>query len=177
MLVQLAKYINNIDALLDRNWTRQSVVEGALRFERLWHQCKDGTRLHLHKFDAISTSSPLFWHPHPYPIGVMILNGPYELHLAPERGLHDINWTHEYPPPETSCIILGDHMDRYPSTAYYEMTDRILWHAIRPRGAEIYSIMLGGPIWGSGWTSSQEPFEAPRFDHLDLLDRLRKLFL
>jgi len=99
--------------------------------ERLW--CQLGNyRLSLH-FIHSCEKGKAFFHPHPWPNAVHVIEGEYEMGMGFGEGLEV---------PEVSSTIISQ------GNMYYEMTDKNVWHYVRPTGGVCASVMLSGEPWG-----------------------------
>lgn len=88
-------------------------------------------RICLHRFDPCQEDDS-FWHPHPWPCRVLVLQGEYCMRMG-------VSSTLENEPEEEGYFNLG----RFSS---YDMTNPKGWHSVIPR-TTCYSLMINGKPW------------------------------
>lgn len=114
-------------------WNTLDVDYEPPRVERLWLQFNDEYRLYLHRIHPCA--KPLF-HPHPWPSGVRVVSGRYEMDVGYESRE---DWSG--PPAVAATIILS-------APSEYEMTDPLAWHSVKPMAVPSLSVMVTGRPWG-----------------------------
>ena len=99
--------------------------------ERLW--CQLGVyRLYLHFIHPCGEGES-FFHPHPWPCAIHVLEGSYETGFGYGEGTEE--------PEILSKIIVPN------GGMYYDMTSKNAWHYVRPIGGVCSSVMLAGQLW------------------------------
>ena len=98
--------------------------------ERLWTEFED-FRISLHAIHPC-TREEVLYHPHPWPSGMKILKGRYEMGVGYGKG-------EEY--PSIACTIVLNEGDEY------EMIDPDGWHYVRPLENLTYTLMVTGKPW------------------------------
>lgn len=113
------------------------------RVERLW--CQLGKyRLYLH-FIHPCKREEAFFHPHPWPSAIHVLEGQYEMGMGFGSGIES--------PEIFSTILTSGGM-------YYEMPHRDGWHYVRPLAVSS-SIMLAGEPWDREMPKEDEVGQLP----------------
>ena len=98
--------------------------------ERLWRQHGE-YRISLHRIHPCHPGEPYF-HPHPWPQGVWVVSGRYEMGMGYGSGTTS---------PTISEIKIVSGGDQY------EMIDRDAWHYVRPLDDVVMSMMITGKPW------------------------------
>jgi hypothetical protein len=130
MLNVLATVLNCLPHLMSdqTKWQHLNINYEIPRTERIWMQYGD-IRINLHRIFP-STKKP-FFHPHPWPCSMIILDGTYEMGLG---------YGSKTPQVISTCVLSKG--------ARYEMTSKYAWHYVKPlNGEPVYSIMVSGLPW------------------------------
>ena len=99
--------------------------------ERLWCPWNE-YRINLHRILPCEADE-CFFHPHPWPSAMKIVDGIYQMKVGYGAGLEA--------PPTAATLNLA------PGSTY-EMVDPDAWHSVRPLNLPVYSVMLTGKPWG-----------------------------
>ncbi len=114
----------------------------------------NGLRISLHCIQPC-TAEEAFFHPHPWPSAILILEGGYEMGVACGEGL--------VVPPNAMTLVLA-------AGSRYEMNNRDGWHYVRPREKASYSVMVNGRKWDRAMpdfpSEPLQPLLAERVDEL-----------
>lgn len=114
----------------------------------------NGLRVSLHCIQPC-TLEEAFFHPHPWPSAILILEGGYEMGIAYGAG------TTTPPTAMTQVLAAG---------SLYEMTNPDGWHYVRPVGKPSYSVMVNGKKWNRAMpdfpAEPLKPLAAERVDAL-----------
>ena len=113
----------------EKGWNSVFADSEKPHLRRLWRQWNE-YRINLHQFTACEPKEE-FPHPHPWQMAVRILEGQYSMGTGISSDPNKIP-------------MLTEHKVYNPGDCY-EMLDADLWHAIRPIGEEILTIMVSGP--------------------------------
>ncbi len=132
MLAILATLEQQLPTLLrdDEPWQSLYIDYQLPIVERLWRQVGD-YRLYLHRIHTCEPGAA-FFHPHPWPSAMRVINGTYEMGMGFGPGLEA--------PPVSSTVVLQ-------AGVAYEMTHPDAWHYVRPLDTASLSIMVSGKPW------------------------------
>lgn len=98
--------------------------------ERVWCQWNE-YRINLHRILSCKENEA-FFHPHPWPSAMKILQGTYKMSLGHGPGLVE--------PSITDTFYLS-------SGSSYEMIDPDSWHSVCPLDKPVMSVMITGKPW------------------------------
>lgn len=115
--------------LVDEGWNSVFADTEKPHLRRLWRPYGPH-RINLHHFSECEPSEE-FPHPHPWQMAVRILEGSYSMSIgrSSDPNVLPIKF-------EQKIFRPGDS---------YEMLDADEWHALRPLGTEVLSLMVSGP--------------------------------
>jgi hypothetical protein len=159
MLLALAEIEKALPLLLvdSGHWRSLDVSYHPPRVERVFMQYGE-FRISLHCIHPCDTSDSLF-HPHPWPSGMRVLSGKYEMAVGFGSGNTE--------PPIAATIVAG------PGTSY-EMTHPDAWHFVRPIDDVCMTLMVTGTPWARSTPKSNEPLkELSEQRKLEILDFFR----
>ncbi|MBN8828178.1 MAG: hypothetical protein J0H68_05675 [Sphingobacteriia bacterium] len=151
MLKELLNFEKNILLYLNsvNDWNSLLIDYEKPITERLWKNFNNH-RVYLHRIYPCNKEEA-FFHPHPWPSAIKIVNGTYEMFI----GTSD----NENRPKFKTKVVLT-------SGSYYEMLTSNEWHSVRPINNYTYSIMISGKPFIIG--------ETPRQSHLKPLSEEKK---
>lgn len=113
MLDVLNKIILSLPALLkdEDSWNTVFIDYEKPQVERLWRSSGEN-RIYLHKIYPC-TVDEAFFHPHPWPSAILLLEGTYEMGVGFGKGME--------PPPIAATVLLS-------AGSTYEMIHPDSWH-------------------------------------------------
>lgn len=120
--------------LFGNGWRSLDIDYHPPRVERLWRPFRDHYRLFLHVIHPCEPGEALL-HPHPWPSAVQLVSGAYAMEVGHGK---------TRPTSLTASLVLR-------AGSFYEMTDPLGWHSVRPLERPSLSIMVTG-----------QPFPRPR---------------
>jgi hypothetical protein len=132
ILSKLAKLQAELAALLAKPeiWKSLLIDYRNPIVERLYCDWDD-VRVSLHRIQPC-TEEEAFFHPHPWPSAILIVDGGYEMRVGYGAGIEA--------PANAMTLLLAPG-------SRYAMEDRDGWHAVRPLESPSYSIMINGKKW------------------------------
>jgi len=146
----------------DDSWSTLDVIYHPPHVERVWRQHGD-VRVFLHRIWPCDTpvrrddrgdlpadraDRGSLWHPHDWPSAMKVVTGSYEMGI----GFHPPNW----PKITDKDLRITERMGKFVTAStmeltagsYYEMTEPLTWHYVRPLGEEpAHSLMVAGPLY------------------------------
>lgn len=130
--LQVIERVKLFDLLCEPGiWQSLDITYHPPHVERLW--CQLGNyRLYLH-FIHPCEEGEAFYHPHPWPSAIHVLEGSYETGLGYGEGTNE---------PEVFSKVLVPN-----GGMYYDMTHKDGWHYVRPIKGVCSSVMLAGEPW------------------------------
>lgn len=132
LLLRLVKF--ELPGLLENPttpWQGLDVTYEQPRVERLWTPVVDGCRLCLHRIHPCETP---YWHNHPWPSAVIVVEGAQEVKIGAQRPEHL-----ESEPPRVAATFA------FSEAGQYEMLTEWGWHSVNPVDGPSLSVMLSGP--------------------------------
>lgn len=115
-------------------------------------------RLCLHKFEYIDKDcgDEAFMHPHPWPGAFRVVAGGYQMVLGST-------------PDRTTNTPTGLSKLNMFAGSSYEIVDPLVWHSVTPLTKTVYTIMVNGEPWDSGFAHNN--VRTTKGKDLDKMDR------
>ena len=131
---------------------------------RLWRQIDDEHRLLLHRIEPCNRP---YMHKHPWPSAVHVLEGLYEMEVGVEESDQVISPRNLV----AAKIVLA------PGN-WYEMTNPLAWHYVKPLDVPSYSTMLIAKPWPNKVPETPPPTPRALFPHekAELVAKFKSFF-
>ncbi len=141
-------------------WNTSLIDYESPTVHRLWRQ-RGELRIYLHEILPCGKGEP-FFHPHPWPSAMILLEGHYEMDIGYGGGIK--------PPPVATSLIMSPW-------STYEMVNPDAWHSVRPVGGPSLSVMVSGKPWDRAMPKhpDQKPGPLPDDVARRLLDEFEAL--